>query len=835
MTCASCAARIEKALAAVPGVSRAQVNFAAEQASVSYDPRQVNAEALIQAVRDAGYDVPLAQVDLPVQGMTCASCVARIEGALSAIPGVVRAQVNFGTEHAAVSYLPGQAGVADFKRAIEQAGYRMLEVVEEDIVEQEARLREEAYRQLRRRFVTAAVLSAPVLVLANWSLPGLDRVLHLPMQASFVLQLLLTLPVQFWAGWPFYAGAWAAARHRTTNMNTLIAVGTSAAFGYSLVATFFPRLFEIEGYTAEAYYDTAAVIITLILLGRLLEARAKGRTSEAIKKLMDLTPKTARVVREGREIAIPVRDVVVGDRVLVRPGERIAVDGVVVEGSSAVDESMVTGESIPVEKHQGSPVIGGTMNRLGRFAFEATRVGKETVLAQIIRVVQAAQGSKPPIARLADVISSYFVPLVMGVAAVTFAVWWLFGPPPALTYAVLNAVAVLIIACPCALGLATPTSILVGTGIGAEQGVLIRSGEALETAHRLTAIVLDKTGTLTEGKPRVTDIVPFAAFAEEEVLRLAAAVEAGSEHPLGEAIVRAAEDRKIALLKVAGFEAIPGHGIRGRIDNPPTPPFTKGGQHRPVPPVEKGGSGGDLILLGNRRLFQREGIETSVAEEALTRLESEGKTAVLVGCGDVLIGVIAVADTLKPHAREAVAALHAQRLEVLMITGDNRRTAAAIGRQIGIDRVLAEVLPEQKAAEVRKLQGEGKRVGMVGDGINDAPALAQADVGIAIGTGTDVAMESADITLMSGDLRGVVTSITLSRATIRNIRQNLFWAFGYNVLGIPIAAGILYPFAGILLSPIIASLAMAFSSVSVVTNALRLKRYRPSPLPESPS
>ncbi len=806
MSCASCAVRIEKALAAVPGVARALVNFAAEQASVSYDPKRVTPEALIHAVRETGYDVPLAQVDLPVQGMTCASCVARIEGALSALPGVVRAQVNFGTEHAAVSYLPGQVGVADFRRAIEAAGYRVLDVVEEDAVEQEARLREAVYRQLRRRFVTATVLSAPVLVLANWSLVGLDGIFHLPMQENFVLQLLLTLPVQFWAGWPFYAGAWAAARHRTTNMNTLIAVGTSAAFGYSLVATFLPRLFEIEGYSAEAYYDTAAVIITLILLGRLLEARAKGRTSEAIKKLMDLSPKTARVVREGREMEVPVRDVVVGDRVLVRPGERIAVDGVVVEGGSAVDESMVTGESIPVEKHPGSPVIGGTMNRLGSFAFEAMRVGKETVLAQIIRVVQAAQGSKPPIARLADVISSYFVPVVMGIAAVTFLVWWLFGPPPALTYAILNTVAVLIIACPCALGLATPTSILVGTGIGAEQGVLIRSGEALETAHRLTAIVLDKTGTLTEGKPRVTDVVPFGAFAEAELLRLAASVEKGSEHPLGEAIVRKAEEEGIDLPKAEGFRATPGHGVEAQVD-------------------------GRGVLLGTEKFLRDRGIDPGTLKSEAERLAEEGKTPMYLAVGGKAAGIVAVADTLKPHAREAVDALHAQRLEVMMITGDNRRTAAAIGRQLGIDRVLAEVLPEQKAAEVRKLQAEGKRVGMVGDGINDAPALVQADVGIAIGTGTDVAMESADITLMSGDLRGVVTSITLSRATIRNIRQNLFWAFGYNVLGIPIAAGVLYPFLGILLSPIIASLAMAFSSVSVVTNALRLKRFR---LPTAP-
>jgi Cu+-exporting ATPase len=585
-------------------------------------------------------------------------------------------------------------------------------------------------------------------------------------------------------------------------MNTLIAVGTSAAYIYSVLATFFPGLFAAQGLTAEVYFDTAGAIIVLILLGRLLEARAKGQTSEAIKKLIGLQAKTARVVRDGEEMDIPVEEVTIGDLVMVRPGEKIPVDGILKEGRSSVDESMITGESIPVEKNPGDGVIGATINKAGTFRFEATKVGKDTMLAQIIKMVEEAQGSKPPIARLADIISSYFVPVVIGIAVVTFILWYFWGPTPALTYAVLNFVAVLIIACPCALGLATPTSIMVGTGKGAENGVLIRGGEALETAHKLTAIVMDKTGTLTKGEPSVTDIVTFNSHEEADILRYAASAEKGSEHPLGEAIVNRAKEENIPLLNPENFNAIAGHGIEATIE-------------------------GRSLLMGNAKLMKDRGIMMDRLQKKAEDLSNEGKTPMFVAIDQNPAGIIAVADTLKENSKEAVDALHRMGVEVAMLTGDNRRTADAIARQIGIDRVLAEVLPEGKADEVKNLQTEGKKVGMVGDGINDAPALVQADVGIAIGTGTDVAMESSDITLIGGDLRGVVTAIALSKATLRNIKQNLFWAFAYNTILIPVAAGVLFPFFGILLNPIFAAAAMGLSSVTVVSNALRLRRFKP--------
>jgi P-type Cu+ transporter len=585
-------------------------------------------------------------------------------------------------------------------------------------------------------------------------------------------------------------------------MNTLIAVGTSAAYLYSVLAIFFPSLFAVQGLAPEVYFDTAGAIIVLILLGRLLEARAKGQTSEAIKKLIGLQAKTARVVRDGKEMDIPVEEVAIGDLVVVRPGEKVPVDGIVKEGHSSMDESMVTGESMPVEKNPGDEVIGATINKTGSFTFEAKKVGKDTMLAQIIKMVEEAQGSKPPIARLADVIASYFVPAVIGIAIITFIVWYIGGPVPALTYAVLNFVAVLIIACPCALGLATPTSIMVGTGNGAENGILIRGGEALETAHKLTAIVMDKTGTLTKGQPSVTDIVEAAGYRKEDILRFAASAEKGSEHPLGEAIVNRAKEENLPLISPKDFRAIAGHGIEATID-------------------------GKSLLMGNVKLMNDRGIKLDDLEKKAEVLSNQGKTPMYVAVDQNPAGIIAVADTLKENSKEAVDALHKMGIEVAMITGDNRRTAEAIAKQIGIDRVLAEVLPEGKAVEVKKLQAEGKKVGMVGDGINDAPALAQADVGIAIGTGTDVAMESSDITLIGGDLRGVVTAIALSKATIRNIKQNLFWAFAYNTILIPVAAGILFPFFGILLNPIFAAAAMGLSSVTVVSNALRLRRFKP--------
>ena len=742
------------------------------------------------------------KVILPILGMSCASCVDRVQAALNKVPGVIEATVNFATEKAAIEYIPGLVKIKDLAKSTEAIGYTLVEVEEEQLVDKEAQARQTEFRQLKNKFLTGLLLVAPLFLFVHWEKLGLSAILPLSGQTNFMLQLLLQTPVQFWVGWRFYKGAVAAARHRTSDMNTLIAVGTSAAYLYSILATFFPHLFAAEGLAPKVYYDTAGAIIVLILLGRLLEARAKGQTSEAIKKLIGLQAKTATVVVNGETHEIPVEQVLIGDTVIVKPGEKIPMDGVILEGHSSVDESMVTGESIPVEKTAGEEVIGATINKTGTFKFKATKVGKDTMLAQIIKMVEEAQGSKPPIARLADVIAGYFVPAVIGAAIVTFIIWYFFGPVPALTYAVLNFVAVMIIACPCALGLATPTSIMVGTGKGAEHGILIRGGEALETAHKLNAIVLDKTGTITRGEPVVTDIVTAEGYHSEAILRLAASAEKGSEHPLGEAIVKKAIENDLDLEDPKDFNAIPGHGIMAIID-------------------------GKNVLLGNTKLMRDRGIQLTNLESKADALSVEGKTPMWVTVDGQIAGIIAVADTLKENSKAAVAALHHLGLQIIMLTGDNKQTADAIAKQVGIDRTLAEVLPEGKTNEIKKLQDEGKKVGMVGDGINDAPALAQADVGIAIGTGTDVAMESSDITLISGDLTGVVTAIALSKATIRNIKQNLFWAFAYNTILIPVAAGVLFPFFGILLNPIFAAAAMGLSSVTVVTNALRLRRFKP--------
>lgn len=798
MTCASCAARIEKGLSRLSGIKEASVNFATERVTISFDPSRVHIEDFIETVKGLGYGAGVEKVTLPVTGMTCASCVAKVERAINGLEGVVRSSVNLATEKATVDYIPAMVTVHDMTRAVRSIGYDVVEVEEaEDLLEKEERGRREAFARLRKKLVTAVALTVPIFVLTHPGFFGLTAFVDISKQGYFFLQFLFATPVQFWCGWQFYRGAWAVARHRTTDMNTLIAVGTSAAYFYSVAATFLPGFFEARGFAPQVYYDTAAAIIVLILVGRLLEARAKGQTSEAIKKLIGMQAKTARVVREGGEVDIPVEDVVAGDTVVVRPGEKIPVDGRVTDGYSSVDESMISGESIPVEKKSGDKVIGATINKTGSFRFTAEKVGKDTALAQIIKMVEEAQGSKPPIARLADLIASWFIPAVITIAVITFVVWYAFGPEPAFTYGLLNFVAVLIIACPCALGLATPTSIMVGTGKGAENGILIRGGESLETAHKLTAIVLDKTGTLTKGEPSVTDVVSTPGFEEQEVLLHAASAEKGSEHPLGEAIVKGARDRGIEIPDPDAFEAVPGHGIRARVN-------------------------GKSILLGNLKFMKDEGIE-GVLEAEAERLSNEGKTPMYVAIDGKPAGLIAVADTLKEFSGEAVASLQRMGLEVIMITGDNQRTANAIARDLGIERVLAEVLPEDKAEEVRKLQEEGEVVGMVGDGINDAPALARADVGIAIGTGTDVALEASDITLISGDLRAIVGAIRLSSATIRNIKQNLFWAFFYNVSLIPVAAGVLYPFFGILLKPIFAAAAMSISSVTVVMNALRLK------------
>jgi Cu+-exporting ATPase len=755
---------------------------------------------LIEKVKDLGYGAKVEKVILPIQGMTCASCVNKVEKALGSPKGVVHASVNFATERASVEYIPEEVTIRDLKKAVQDAGYQVLEVKEEDIVEKERLAREAELSRLKWKFITGAILLAPILILMyGGSL--LERWVGLSKGMNFFIQFLLATPVQFWAGWQFYVGFWKAAKHKTSDMNTLIAVGTSAAYLYSLIVTFGSHLIMVKGLMLDVYFDTSAAIVVLILLGRFLEARAKGRTSEAIRKLIGLQPKTAKVIRDGNEMDIQVEEVTPGDIVVVRPGEKIPVDGIVREGHSSVDESMVTGESLPVEKKIEDTVIGATINKTGTFKFEATKVGKDTVLAQIIRLVQEAQGSKPPIARMVDVIASYFVPVVIAIAIATFLVWYFFGPHPALTYAFLNFVAVLIIACPCALGLATPTSIMVGTGKGAENGILIRGAEALETAHQLNTIVLDKTGTLTRGEPSVTDIIESKKFSKKEILTFAASAEKGSEHPLGEAIVNKAKEENLPLLDPRDFQAIAGHGIEATIDS-------------------------RRVLLGNLRLMEERKIALNGFSERAEQLSSEGKTSMFLAVDGIAMGMIAVADTLKENSKGAVEALHRMGLEVVMLTGDNQRTARAIAQQIGIDRVMAEVLPGLKAEEVKRLQAEGKKVGMVGDGINDAPALAQADVGIALGTGTDVAMESSDITLIGGDLKGVVTAIALSKATIRNIKQNLFWAFAYNTILIPVAAGVLFPFFGILLNPILAAGAMAFSSVTVVTNALRLRRFK---------
>jgi Cu+-exporting ATPase len=797
MTCASCAQRVQESLSQLKGVNKASVNFATSRATVSYDPQQAEVENLIFAIRESGYDVGTVSIEVPIQGIDCASCVQKIEKALLTTKGVTKAAVNLATEKAKVEYLPSETRLDEIKEAIESTGYKVIEIPPEEGVEDIERVqREKEYKKLKKKFLVGLVISVLIFLGSSEWIPGMPEIL-----SNFFVLWILATPVQFWVGWQFYKGAWGAFIHRNADMNTLIAVGTSAAYLYSMTATFFPSFFTKGGIEPKVYFDTSTIIITLILLGKLLEARAKGQTSEAIRKLVGLRAKTARVVRNGGEIDIPVEEVLVGDVVLVRPGEKIPVDGIIKEGKSAVDESMITGESIPVEKGKKDEVIGATINKTGSFRFEATKVGKDTALAQIIKLVQDAQGSKAPIQRLADVIAGYFVPIVISVAIATFIIWFNLGPNPALTFALLNFVAVMIIACPCALGLATPTAIMVGTGKGAENGILIKGGESLETAHKLNAVVFDKTGTLTKGEPEVTDIISAKDFADAEVLKYTASAEKGSEHPLGEAIIRKAADQRIELSDPKDFNAIPGHGIEAKID-------------------------GKEILLGNLKLMRDRKIETADLEQKAAELAGDGKTPMYIAIERRAAGIIAVADTLKDNSKKAVEGLHQLGLEVIMLTGDNKKTAQAIAKKVGIDRVLSEVLPQDKVNEVKKLQKEGRVVAMVGDGINDAPALAQADVGVAIGTGTDVAMEASDVTLIKGDLQGVVASIELSKRTIRTIKQNLFWAFFYNTAGIPIAAGVLYPFFGILLNPIFASAAMAFSSVSVVSNSLRLRRFK---------
>ena len=808
MTCAACVGLVSNALKDVPGVESVTTNLATEKATIMLSgDREVSMESLAEALEDAGYGVADERVTMNIGGMTCASCVAHISKALEDVPGVESATTNLATERATVEFVAGAVTISDLRHAVEDAGYS-FEGLAGDEMRDTASPREQAL--LRRKFVVSLGVAAIIMALT-----AIERATDaLSFRLDYVF-LTLAVPVQFWAGRQFYTSAWGALKHRTSNMNTLIAVGTSMAFLYSASVTFFGRTSFFEGVETATYFDTSTAIIGLVLLGRFLEARAKGRASNAIKALMGLQAKSARVIRNSEQVDVPLGEVVEGDIVMVRPGEKVATDGELVDGLSWIDESMLTGESTPVEKRPGDKVIGATINTTGGFTYRATRVERDSMLAQIVRLVEEAQGSKAPIQRMADLIASYFVPVVILVAAAVFGIWFVFGPEPTYLYAMLTAVAVLIIACPCAMGLATPTAIIVGTGKGAESGILIRNAEALETAHKVEVVVMDKTGTLTTGHPTLTDVL-VSGIDEDELLRLAASAEQGSEHPLGEAIVEAAAERGLVLSDLREFNSEPGFGIHATVD-------------------------GKRLMVGNRALIERAGLSLNGLGEGAAALSAQAKTAAFVALDGEVRGVLAIADALKPGAHEAVTKLQDRGITVVMLTGDNLATANAIAEQAGIDRVVAEVLPGDKAATVDKLRAEGKTVAMVGDGVNDAPALARADVGIAMGTGTDVAMGTASITLVGGDIREVATALALSRATMRTIKQNLFWAFAYNVALIPIAAGALYfvfsgsgvpealrPILGELgfLNPMLAAGAMAISSVTVVSNSLRLKGFR---------
>ncbi|CAN5548030.1 heavy metal translocating P-type ATPase [soil metagenome] len=817
MFCASCVKRVERKLERVPGVSDVSVNLATERASVSYDPAQASESDLHEAIESAGYNVREDEITLDIEGMFCASCVKRVERKLERVPGVSSSPVNLATEQAVVRYNPAVTSVQQLLEAVSAAGYSATFHDTDASAKSSADSTEQRHvaemRDYKIKAFASIAVSIVIMALMFWPswLPEIPYFMdsggmagHMVTQQMNVLLLALAAPIQFWAGRVFYRQTWAAGRHFQANMATLVVLGTTAAFGYSALVTVWPEFVSSAGLEPETYFDSATIIIGLILLGRWLEARAKFQTTGAIKTLMGLAPRTATVIRDGVESAIPIDDVRTGDVLRVRPGEKIPVDGVVLEGRSSIDESMLTGESMPVEKTPTDTVIGGTINTSGSFTFKATKVGEDTALAQIIRMVRDAQGSKAPIQRLADQIALYFVPAVIVVAALTFLIWLVVGPAPQFNFALTVTIAVLIIACPCAMGLATPTAIMVGTGKGAESGVLIRDGEALENAHKLTAIVLDKTGTITRGKPVVTDVLPAEGFDRQRLLQIVASIESASEHPLGRAIVESAAEENLKLSPVTDFDAVAGHGIHGGVDDV-------------------------NVIVGNRKMMAESGVELDDLAGQADELAGAGKTPVLVAIDGTFAGLIAVADTVKPTSAEAIAELQALGLDVWMITGDNRTTALAVARDVGIseDRVMAEVLPGDKDNQIQRLQEQGAVVAMVGDGINDAPALARANLGIAIGTGTDVALEASDITLIGGDLRGVVSAIALSRKTVQTIKQNLVWAFGYNVALIPVAAGALYWLTGDVLNPALAAGAMALSSVSVVTNSLRLRRFNP--------
>ncbi|NRY60584.1 heavy metal translocating P-type ATPase [Clostridium beijerinckii] len=798
MTCSACANRVERFVKKLEGVNSASVNFATETLNVEFDENKLNNENIEATVVKAGYGVKknMKTYTFKVEGMTCSACASRVERVTKKLKGVQDSVVNLATEKLTINIDEDEIGYSEIKAAVDKAGYKLIK--EEEQVEEKKKL--EASQLLLRRFIISLIFAIPLLVITMGHMLGMplpyiiDSMMN-PLNFA-VIQLVLTIPVMI-AGYKFYLVGIKNLFKLSPNMDSLIAISTLAAVLYGIFGIYKIQIGETE-YAMHLYFESAAVILTLITLGKYLEAVSKGRTSQAIKALMGLAPKTATIIRNNAEITIPIEEVIVGDIVLVKPGEKVPVDGEIIDGSTSIDESMLTGESIPVEKIVGSSVIGASINKTGFIKYKATKVGKDTALAQIVRLVEEAQGSKAPIAKLADVISAYFVPIVIMLAIIASMGWLIAGETTIFSLTIF--IAVLVIACPCALGLATPTAIMVGTGKGAENGVLIKGGEALETTHSIKTIVFDKTGTITEGKPVVTDIITNR-ISEDEILILAASSEKGSEHPLGEAIVKEANDKNLELKEIQQFNAIPGHGIEVKIE-------------------EKN------ILLGNKKLMIEKNIDIAMLSDESDRLAAEGKTPMYVAVDNTLSGIVAVADTVKPSSKKAIEALHDMGIKVAMITGDNKKTADAIAKQVEIDIVLAEVLPEDKANEVKKLQGENMKVAMVGDGINDAPALAQSNVGIAIGSGTDVAIESADIVLMKSDLMDVITAIKLSKATIKNIKQNLFWAFGYNVLGIPVAMGILHVFGGPLLNPMIAAAAMSLSSVSVLTNALRLKNFK---------
>ncbi len=778
MSCAACSARVEKALNKKDGVLNATVNLLQQKATIEYDEQKVDISDIVDTIEKVGYQVPLVRKTLLIEGMSCAACSARVEKALNKVEGVIKANVNLATNKAIVEFPSGVVEDRDLIEAVKKAGYKAKVEIEKDM-HRGKKLREQEIKSLKTSFIISAILSVPLFSAMFFHMAGIDNIL-----TNGYFQLLLATPVQFIIGYRFYKGAFNSLKGGGANMDVLVSMGTSAAYFYSV--------YNLFNGIHEYYFEASAVVITLVLLGKTFEAIAKGKTSEAIEKLMKLQPETARVIKDGVEVDIPIEKVEVGDVIIVRPGEKIPVDGIILEGDSSIDESMITGESIPVDKTEGDQVIGGTINKFGSFKFRATKVGKDTALSQIIKLVEEAQGSKAPIQRLADKISGIFVPIVMGIALITFLIFYLVKG--SFDTGLMNAVAVLVIACPCALGLATPTAIMVGTGKGAENGILIKSGEYLEKIHKMDTIVLDKTGTITKGEPEVTDIISLNSLDEYELLKIAATVEKASEHPLGKAIVRKGEEELLLLAEVDDFIALPGKGLKATFE-------------------------GKTVCIGNRKLMDEFNISIKTGEEELYRLESQGKTAMLIAIDDKLVGIIAVADKIKENSKKVTKDLKDMGLEVYMITGDNKRTANAIAKEVGIDNVLAEVLPEDKANMVEKIKSEGKIVGMVGDGINDAPALVTADIGFAIGTGTDIAIEAADVILMRGDLNSIVTAIKLSHSTMKIIKQNLFWAFFYNSIGIPFAA------LGYL-NPIIAGAAMAFSSVSVVSNSLRLKKFK---------